>query len=105
MPTSKSGSAVARMIGLIGSGAIEPDVYRGGAGGRMRLCHRLEFLALYRKRLREERRRGLLGSWSYDLARHEHMLALYREMALEALGEHLRKKACASSDRWTRSSQ
>ena len=35
-------------------------------------------LARLRRALREERRRGLSGHWSYDLARHAQLLAAYR---------------------------
>ena len=35
-------------------------------------------LARLRRALREERRRGLGGHWSYDLARHAQLLAAYR---------------------------
>lgn len=42
---------------------------------------RAEHLALLvrlRRALREERKRGLTGHWSYDLARHSQLLAAYR---------------------------
>jgi hypothetical protein len=49
------------------------------AQGRQRI------IALLRRMLREERRRGLGRHWSYDLARHIQMLAAYRaEVALAA---------------------
>lgn len=42
------------------------------AAGRARLIRRLE------SALRAERRRGVSGHWSYDLARHAALLAAYR---------------------------
>jgi hypothetical protein len=41
-------------------------------GGRQRLLARL------RQALRAERRRGLSGHWTYDLARHVELLRVYR---------------------------
>ena len=35
-------------------------------------------LARLRKALREERKRGLAGNWTYDLARHTQLLEAYR---------------------------
>jgi hypothetical protein len=35
-------------------------------------------LALLRRALRAERKRGLAGHWTYDLSRHAQLLALYR---------------------------
>lgn len=43
-----------------------------GTAGRMRV------LSLLRRALRSERRRGLSGHWSYDLARHHQLLRAYR---------------------------
>ena len=43
--------------------------------GRLRVVVRL------RKALRAERRRGLAGHWTYDLARHVELLRLYRAEA------------------------
>lgn len=40
---------------------------------------RLSILAKLRKALRAERRRGIAGHWSYDLARHAELLRMYRE--------------------------
>lgn len=40
--------------------------------------HGARLLARLRRALREERRRGLGGHWSYDLARHAQLLAAYR---------------------------
>jgi hypothetical protein len=42
------------------------------AAGRTRLVRKL------RRALRAERRRGLAGHWSYDLARHMQLLRAYR---------------------------
>ena len=39
--------------------------------------HRI--LARLRQALRAERRRGLSGHWTYDLARHVELLRVYRE--------------------------
>lgn len=39
---------------------------------------RIKLLARLRLALREERRRGRAGHWSYDLARHAALLAAYR---------------------------
>jgi hypothetical protein len=47
------------------------------AGARLRVLGKL------RKALRAERRRGLAGHWTYDLARHIELLQLYRaELAI-----------------------
>jgi hypothetical protein len=44
----------------------------------------LRILARLRKALRAERRRGLAGHWTYDLARHVELLRVYRlELALK----------------------
>jgi hypothetical protein len=46
---------------------------------------RLRILGRLRKALRAERRRGLAGHWTYDLARHIELLRLYRaELAILA---------------------
>jgi hypothetical protein len=39
---------------------------------------RRRIVALLRRALRAERRRGLAGHWTYDLSRHAQLLALYR---------------------------
>src|SRR5262245_25596476 len=39
---------------------------------------RLRIIVRLRKALRAERRRGLAGHWTYDLARHIELLRLYR---------------------------
>jgi hypothetical protein len=39
---------------------------------------RVRILGRLRKALRAERRRGLAGHWTYDLARHIELLRLYR---------------------------
>ena len=50
----------------------------GSPEGRLRIVARL------RKALRAERRRGLAGHWTYDLARHVELLRLYKaEMAAQ----------------------
>ena len=52
------------------------EVSENSAPGEMdRLLGRL------RKALRAERQRGLAGHWSYDLARHAELLAVYRTLA------------------------
>lgn len=38
-------------------------------------------LALLRKALRAERRRGLAGHWTYDLGRHSALLRCYKQEA------------------------
>lgn len=44
---------------------------------------RVKLVAALRKTLREERRRGIAGHWTYDLARHVQLLRAYRtELAL-----------------------
>ena len=40
---------------------------------------RLQLLAKLRRALRAERRRGLAGHWTYDLARHAELLRAYRK--------------------------
>ena len=56
--------------------AAWPDEIAELAGsGRERL------LAKLRKALRAERQRGLAGHWTYDLARHAELLAVYRLLA------------------------
>ena len=40
---------------------------------------RLKLLARLRSALRAERRRGVSGHWTYDLARHVELLRIYRE--------------------------
>lgn len=47
----------------------------------MSAAGRLRRLALLRKALRAERRRGLAGHWTYDLGRHSALLACYRREA------------------------
>jgi hypothetical protein len=42
------------------------------------LSARLRIIARLRKALRAERRLGLAGHWTYDLARHVELLRLYR---------------------------
>jgi hypothetical protein len=45
---------------------------------------RQRILAKLRRALRAERRRGLAGHWTYDLARHVELLRVYRiELAAE----------------------
>ena len=39
---------------------------------------RRRIVALLRRALRAERKRGLAGNWTYDLSRHAQLLALYR---------------------------
>jgi hypothetical protein len=52
------------------------------------LAGRLGIVAKLRKALRAERRRGLAGHWTYDLARHAELLSAYKQelQALSALG-------------------
>lgn len=40
---------------------------------------RLKIVARLRQALRAERRRGVAGHWTYDLARHRDLLAAYRQ--------------------------
>jgi hypothetical protein len=48
---------------------------------------RRRVLARLRAALRAERRRGIAGHWTYDLARHAELLRVYRqELALAAPG-------------------
>jgi hypothetical protein len=51
---------------------------------------RLRVVARLRRALRAERRRGLAGHWTYDLARHVELLRLYRAEAA-ALSETCRQ--------------
>lgn len=46
---------------------------------------RLRLLARLRSALREERKRGAAGHWTYDLARHTQLLAAYRDEAAALL--------------------
>lgn len=39
---------------------------------------RARLLAMVRRALRAERRRGIAGHWTYNLARHGELLAIYR---------------------------
>lgn len=57
-----------------------------GRDGMMRLLARL------RRAARDERRRGLAGHWSYDLARHAQLVSAYRE----ALRRYLADEASCS---------
>lgn len=41
------------------------------------LAGRLRVVALLRRALRAERKRGLAGHWTYDLSRHAQLIALY----------------------------
>ena len=43
------------------------------------LSGRQKILAKLRQALRAERRRGLSGHWTYDLARHVELLRVYQE--------------------------
>jgi hypothetical protein len=45
----------------------------------------LRQLAKLRRALRLERQRGLAGHWSYDLARHAHLLRAYRSETAQYL--------------------
>jgi hypothetical protein len=47
---------------------------------------RRRILAKLRRALRAERRRGLAGHWTYDLARHVELLRVYR-LELAASGK------------------
>ncbi|MEW5963394.1 MAG: hypothetical protein AB1749_07500 [Pseudomonadota bacterium] len=49
---------------------------------------RLALLARLRLALREERRRGRAGHWSYDLARHAALLAAYRAETRRLVADH-----------------
>jgi hypothetical protein len=58
------------------------------------LAERARLLAKLRRALRAERRRGLGGHWTYDLARHAQLLRAYRAEAadyLKAAGAPCRK--------------
>ena len=52
------------------------------------LAGHAKLVGMLRRALRIERRRGLAGDWTYDLARHAHLLEAYR-IELDAL--HLRR--------------
>jgi len=55
---------------------------------------RRRVLAKLRSALRAERRRGIAGHWSYDLARHAELLRIYRlELALCGLPDPTRARA------------
>jgi hypothetical protein len=47
---------------------------------------RERIMAKLRQALRAERRRGLCGHWTYDLARHVELLRIYREELAAAAG-------------------
>jgi hypothetical protein len=47
---------------------------------------RERILAKLQQALRAERRRGLCGHWTYDLARHVELLRIYREELAAAAG-------------------
>src|SRR5262245_38722819 len=47
---------------------------------------RERILAKLRQALRAERRRGLCGHWTYDLARHVELLRIYRQELADAAG-------------------
>jgi hypothetical protein len=52
---------------------------------------RQRILAKLRAALRAERRRGIAGHWTYDLARHAELLRVYRhELALTAPADRVR---------------
>ncbi len=48
---------------------------------------RLRLVAKLRCALRAERRRGIAGHWTYDLARHHQLLAAYRAETAALIGE------------------
>jgi hypothetical protein len=52
---------------------VWPHELDDDAGTRLQIVHKL------RRTLRAERRRGIAGHWTYDLARHVELLRLYRE--------------------------
>jgi hypothetical protein len=45
--------------------------------GDRSLAGRRRVVALLRRALRAERKRGLAGHWTYDLSRHAQLIALY----------------------------
>jgi hypothetical protein len=51
------------------------------------LSGRQKILAKLRQALRAERRRGLSGHWTYDLARHVELLRVYREELAAVAGD------------------
>jgi hypothetical protein len=58
---------------------------------------RQDMLARLRRALRAERRRGIAGHWTYDLARHVELLHLYRqELAMVRAMNATRQGARAS---------
>ena len=52
---------------------VWPHELEDTAEARLKIVHKLH------RTLRSERRRGLAGHWTYDLARHAELLRLYRE--------------------------
>lgn len=73
--TTKSGDLAQT---LAHSGKDEPERH---AGHHDSLPDQpLRLLASLRGVLKAERKRGLQGHWSYDLARHSQLLALYRKL-------------------------
>lgn len=50
----------------------------------------VRWLAKLRKALRAERQRGIAGHWTYDLARHVELLAVYRVLAAAHCEERFR---------------
>ena len=60
-------------------------------------------LARLRRALRAERRRGLSGHWTYDLARHAQLLRAYRAEVAACLrvAGHERARALSVNERLT----
>lgn len=52
---------------------VWPHELDDDAEARLQIVHKL------RRTLRAERRRGVAGHWTYDLARHVELLRIYRE--------------------------
>ena len=59
---------------------------------------RLRVIARLRKALRAERRRGLAGHWTYELARHVELVRLYRAEA-SALADALAQATSVAARR------
>lgn len=71
---------IARLVGL-----WPHEIADVSPNGRARLIRKLALV------LKAERRRGLAGHWSYDLARHAALVRVLRreQAALEALGSKM----------------
>jgi hypothetical protein len=79
-----------RRTAIAGVLAVWPhEIEDDTLAGRERLLRRL------RSALRAERRRGICGHWTYDLARHAELLRIYRD---ELAAVRRRRIGCSAAD-------